>query len=424
LAAGKQIRHAGPGFLKKGIKMGGYGEMSREEKKKALREMLERLNAGEEAWELKEEFRGFLEGVTAKELSLLEQELISEGMSREMLHRLCDIHIALFREQMGTTAIEVPEGHPIGILMSEHEVLLEVAERLKKLIFGIRDAGGLDKAREQVKELGSVAKHLKESESHYLREENVLFPYLEKHGITEPPAIMWMEHDKIREIKKNAVELIEKAEELDFDRFTHDLGNFSIALAEMLSSHFFKENNILFKAALDSLEQSEWLDVRKQFDELGYCCFTPEPGDFLTGGTVEEGSVEGGRVAFETGDFSMEELETVLNTLPVDITFVDSNNKVRYFNQTKERIFVRTKAVIGRTVQQCHPQKSIEAVNRIVEDFRSGKRDHADFWIEMNGRLIYIRYFAVRNSEGDYLGVLEVTQDVTGIKELEGEKRL
>jgi len=131
-----------------------------------------------------------------------------------------------------------------------------------------------------------------------------------------------------------------------------------------------------------------------------------------------------GKVGFETGVLSREELEAILNTLPVDIPFVDKEDAVRYFNQSGERIFPRTKAVIGRKVQQCHPQKSIHVVNRIIEDFRSGRRDVAEFWINHKGRFVHIRYFPVRNREGEYLGVLEVTQDITDLKKLEGEKRL
>jgi len=130
-----------------------------------------------------------------------------------------------------------------------------------------------------------------------------------------------------------------------------------------------------------------------------------------------------GEIAFETGNLSKEELETILNSLPVDITFVDKEDTVRYFSQSKERIFPRTKAVIGRKVQQCHPEKSIHIVNQILDDFRNGRRDVAEFWIQLKGRLIYIRYFAIRKN-GEYLGCLEVTQDITDIKKIEGEKRL
>jgi len=129
-------------------------------------------------------------------------------------------------------------------------------------------------------------------------------------------------------------------------------------------------------------------------------------------------------VLFETGEFLTKELEAVLNTLPVDITFVDKEDRVRYFSQSKERIFPRTKAIIGRKVQQCHPQKSLHVVEEILNDFRESKREEAGFWINLGGRLIYIRYFAVRDKAEKYLGCLEVTQDITDIKKIEGEKRL
>jgi len=131
-----------------------------------------------------------------------------------------------------------------------------------------------------------------------------------------------------------------------------------------------------------------------------------------------------GVLQFETGSLSKEEIEAVLNSLPVDISFVDADDAVKYFNKAEKRIFVRTKAVIGRKVQLCHPQKSVHIVNKILETFKTGKKDVAEFWITMNNRLIHIRYFAVRDKNGKYLGTLEVTQDLTDLKKIEGQNRL
>ncbi len=131
-----------------------------------------------------------------------------------------------------------------------------------------------------------------------------------------------------------------------------------------------------------------------------------------------------GLLQFETGTLSKDEIEAVLNALPVDITFVDKEDTVKYFSKAEKRIFVRTKAVIGRKVQQCHPQKSVHVVNKILDSFKSGEKDVAEFWIQKGDRLIHIRYFAVRNKDGKYLGTMEVTQDITDIKRIEGEKRL
>ena len=131
-----------------------------------------------------------------------------------------------------------------------------------------------------------------------------------------------------------------------------------------------------------------------------------------------------GEIAFETGSMTKKELEAMLNSLPVDITFVDQEDTVRYFSQPGERIFPRAKAIIGCKVQQCHPQKSIDRVNQVLNDLRSGERDSAEFWINLGEKKVYIRYFAVRDKTGGYLGTLEATQDITQIKKIEGEKRL
>jgi len=309
--------------------------------------------------------------------------------------------------------------------MEEHKLLLQFADELKKTANTIENKD-FASAKEELVKLKQIEDNLKNSESHYVREENVLFPYLEKHGITQPPAIMWMEHDKIREIKKDLYELIETHEKLEFEHFVKDLKEKAVLLAETLSSHFYKENNILFPTGLKVITENEWPDIRKEFDELGYCSFTPEVAKIAME-TAEKPALQTeieGMVAFETGNLAYQEMESIFNTLPVDITFVDKEDTVRYFSETKERIFPRTKAVIGRKVQQCHPQKSLHVVNQILDDFKNGRKEVAEFWINVNSRFIHIRYFPVRNKSGNYLGCLEVTQDITDVKKIKGEKRL
>ena len=131
-----------------------------------------------------------------------------------------------------------------------------------------------------------------------------------------------------------------------------------------------------------------------------------------------------GIMQFENGSLTKEQLDSLLNTLPVEITYIDENDTVRYFNKPEKVIFVRTKAIIGRKVQNCHPAKSLDTVNRIVESFKEGTRNSAEFWITLGDRLVYIRFFATRDLQGKYLGTLEVVQDVADIQKLQGEKRL
>ena len=399
-------------------------ELLGKERKEILKELINSLHEGADPKAVKEEFKEALRSASPIEIARAEEELIREGMPREEIHRLCEVHLAVFKESLEGQKSLAPAGHPIHILMEEHKIFLEFAAELKSIAQRLRRASGVDSA--SMERVRGIAERLKEAESHYVREENVLFPYLEKHGITQPPAIMWMEHDQIREVKKSLYGLIDGHESMDFQDFAQQLDEVTSALAELLTSHFPKENNILFPTSLRIFTEDEWKDIRQQFDELGYCSFTPTGAEVLPeerAAPAPEPEVEG-RVTFETGSLSREELESILNTLPVDITFVDREDKVRFFNQIEERIFPRTRAIIGRSVQQCHPQKSIHVVNRIVEDLRAGRRDVVEFWMNQQGRFVHVRYFSVRDKNGEYLGTLEVTQDVTDIKKLEGEKRL
>jgi len=401
-----------------------------ENRKKMLKEMIKQLHAGASSSEVKERFKQVLKGVSPLEISKIEQELIREGLPREEIQRLCDVHLAVFREQLQKQKPEIPSGHPVKILMEEHNIMLQLSEKLNKIAKRVQATSGISQIEDEMKHLKHIAEDFIDSEKHYLREENVLFPFLEKHGITEPPAMMWKEHDQIREQKKKLHNLIQNSDAMNFQDFKKQLGETALSIGNLLSSHFFKENNILFPTAMRVVADEEWKDIRKEFDEIGYCCFTPE---HLTAAPqvveiqrqkLEAPPAPEGVLQFETGTLTKDEIEAILNTLPLDITYVDKEDRVKYFSQSKERIFVRTKAVIGRKVQQCHPQKSIHIVNKILDSFKSGKRDVAEFWIQKDNRLIHIRYFAVRDREGRYLGTMEVTQDISDIKKIEGERRL
>ena len=405
------------------------GGVTEEERKRALKEILRQLHAGVPSEQVKERFRQFLEGVSSLEIAKIEQELVAEGVSREELQRLCDVHLTTFKEQLEKQRVEVAPASPINILLEEHKMLQQIAEKLGILAEKVQRAESLDVVNEELMQLRHIADELLDAEKHYLREENALFPVLERHGISEPPAIMWMEHNQLREKKKQLKALIENANKMGFLEFKGQLGELAKALSNTLNSHIYKENNILFPAAQRVVTEQEWSAIREDFDEVGYCCFTPEhliakPAKELEKPKIEEKTMPEGAIHFETGTLTKKEIEAVLNTLPVDITFVDKDDAVKFFNKAEKRIFVRTKAILGRKVQLCHPQKSIHIVNRILDAFKKGEKDVAEFWIQKGDRLIHIRYFAVRDKDGKYLGTMEVTQDITDLKKIEGEKRL
>lgn len=392
--------------------------------KKVLKEIIERLHRGEDPESLKRDFSEVLDATSAEEISKAEEELIREGLPREKVRKLCDVHLAVFRESLETQTSEEETGHPIHTLKQEHQILLDSADELTRLAQSIAETP--DAVSEgRFARMRHLVGHFRDSDKHYLREENVLFPYLEKHGIKEPPAIMWMEHDSIRAIEKEIYALVDESDSSITENSVGIAEN-AQRLRETLSSHFYKENNILFPTALNVITDDEWQVIMEEFDEVGYCCFTPGRRGVVREKTPGELSptVSSGIVNFETGTLPVSTLEAILNTLPIDITFVDADDKVRYFSGSEERIFVRSRAVLGREVQLCHPQKSVHMVNQTLEEFREGSRDSAVFWIEIAGRIIYIRYLALRDVNGEYLGCLEVTQDITDIRKIQGQKRL
>jgi hypothetical protein len=401
-----------------------------EDRKKMLKELIKQLHSGASPEQVKEKFKDVLKGVNSEEIAKIEEELVKEGMPRAEIQRLCDIHLAVFREQLEGQKLQIPAAHPVNILMEEHKIVLQLSEKLSTIANKLQQISDKNHAAEETHQIEHIARDFRDSEKHYLREENVLFPILEKHGITEPPAIMWMEHDQIRQAKKQLFKLVEDYSVLSFENFKKQLRETAEALNSVLPSHFYKENNILFPTALRVFTEQEWKDTKKEFDEIGYCCFTPEhltiiPEDKeIKRLEVEEKAMPEGEIQFGAGVLTKEEVEAILNTLPIDITFVGRDDSVKYFSEAERRIFARTRAIIGRKVQQCHPQKSVHIVNKIVEAFKTGRKNVAEFWINMNNRLIHIRYFAVRDKNGKYLGTMEVTQDLTDLKKIEGEKRL
>ncbi len=245
-------------------------------RKQMLKDLIKKLHAGVNPDEVKGEFKRYFGGIGSPEIAQIEDELIKEGMPAEEIHRLCDVHLAVFRESLEKEEIEVTPGHPIHTFMEEHKIILQFLEELKAVTQEIKQAKDFNSVVEEVKQLRHIAEHLMEVEKHYVREENVLFPYLEKHGITGPPAIMWSEHTELRENKKKLRKLVDEYNAVSFQDFVRQLEEVVPPITNMLSSHIYKENNILYPTALSSITEDEWKDIKEECDELGYCCFTPE----------------------------------------------------------------------------------------------------------------------------------------------------
>ncbi len=399
---------------------------NREHRQKILKELIMELHAGKSVDEVKARFAKLIDGVSATEISQMEQAIIKEGMPVEEVQRLCDVHAAVFEGSIeeihkADDPGETP-GHPLHTFKEENNALEELIDLEIMPAFEDLKSNPSKAASEKLEEL---FQRLWEIDKHYSRKENLLFPFMEKHGITAPPKVMWGVDDEIRgEIKE--VLILLGSESPDFSLAAAK----GEAVAGRVKDMIFKEESILFPMVLDALSEDEWISIEEASNEIGYTLYKPQTRwlPVRSSDSYDEakpsGSVQEGYVHFDAGYMLPEEINAVLNTLPIDMTFVDKDGRVKYFSQGKERIFARPKTIIGREVSNCHPPASVHVVEKIVEDLKSGKKDHEDFWIKLGDQYVYIRYFAVRNAEGEYLGTLEVSQDIKPIQEITGEKRL
>jgi PAS domain S-box-containing protein len=410
-----------------GDEAGGYlmtEHLSKDKKKEVMKDIILKLHEGLSAEAAKERFEKEVGNVTSTEIAEIEQGLINEGLSPEEIKKFCNVHALIFQAALeGATTQETSPSHPVFLFKMENREIEKIVTSLKKAIE--QDEGQEFSTRKET--LGKLLAGLKGIVTHYERKEQLLFPFLEKHGFTGPSKVMWEKDNEVRGLLRKALS------ELDGVDNTAGLAIYNqdvlSPLLEEVLGMIFKEENILFPTSLEKLDASDWVEILRESDDIGYV-FIQKPEEtavlvkHLLDSLVEETSFRDNTVLLPTGEISLDELMPLLNALPIDITFVDKDDTVRYFSASQDRIFSRTKAIIGRKVQNCHPPQSVDVVEKILTSFKEGTRNSYDFWINVQGKLVYIRYFAIRDRKGQYLGTIEVTQDITGIKELEGEKRL
>jgi DUF438 domain-containing protein len=411
-----------------------------------LKEIIRDLHAGHDMEELKRRFAALIEDVDATEIAAMEQRLIEEGMSEQEVKRLCDVHVQVFAEALDEhEQVRAPAGHPLDTFMRENRALREVLQSLRK----VRERVGTPPRRDEWERLApafrAAFERVREIEKHYLRKENQLFPFLERHGIEGPSKVMWALHDDVRAALRAVRAALDRGDADAVAQHTDEL----LTLADEM---IYKEEKILFPMAMESLSDDEWAEIRRGEPEIGYALIgepsgwpnvhleQPAPmgdapqsaaggGVTLAGGATSAppepaaGPPSGGTLALATGALTAEQVNLILRLLPVDITYVDENDQVRYYSEG-ERVFPRSPGIIGRKVQNCHPPASVQKVQEILDAFRAGQKDVAEFWLEIEGKFIHIRYFAVRDSDGTYRGTLEMVQDVTGIRALQGQRRL
>ncbi|WP_417119130.1 DUF438 domain-containing protein [Olsenella phocaeensis] len=419
-------------------------EETPEQRQALLTSYLERLGAGEDVEDVREDFALHFANVSGGEIAAAEQALISGGVPVEKVQRLCDVHATLFEGSVscapglsGTDPQDRP-GHPVHTLRSENEQILKLIEGLRDDVDLSRAAKGADVVRALAQKLRADADLLAAIFPHYKRKEELLFPHLERHGVTGPSKVMWGKDDEVRELVGDLRQMTEALASSGDAAGLAAAADTLAAACEGAESMVSKEENVLVPLSLETLGASEWTQIAEESGEFGYVLIDEPPAWRASALEIAEERLNAGasapvpeapqadgtqKVRLSTGEFSVAQIEAVLNTIPLDLTFVDADDKTRYFSHGDTRAFPRPMSCLGRDVYDCHPPKSQAMVHKVFEDFRSGAKDSFEFWIHRGEQFLYIRYFAVRDEGGRYLGALETTQDIAHIRSLEGENR-
>ena len=374
---------------------------------------------GRDGKELFDTYKPLLDGITPMEVLVMGDRLLKSGYSIDSIKKQVEKVFNVIIPALKESEWEEPHGGAVYWLMEENRAL---AAHMDEMKVKIRELSSLEESSVEYSSVYSALKkdfrRLIDFEPHYLKTENILFPFLEKHSYFEQPLkVIWSLDDDIRKVIREINSALDAADSLGIEEHTV-IGRLFMLMMRMT----YKENLVVFPAAAECLNGKDDADMLRMFAEIGFAFVEPpaETDSAEEPKACQEGFIRMGG----TGFLSVNQLVRMMNSLPIDITFVDENDEVKYFSEPKDRFFTRSPAVIGRKVQNCHPPDSIDTVNRIVESFRNGDKSEAKFWINLRGKMLLICYYAVRDNKGTYIGTVEVTQDITEIRELKGEKRL
>ena len=407
------------GLIQGEIRKRDGGDMM-EERKEVLKSIISDIHAGVEMEILRKRFADLVQDVSATEIAEIEQLLIDEGLPESEVKRLCDVHVEVFKHALDDQDVpRPPAGHPIHTFMVENRASENIMSDIETVLCEIPGTATKNDMVKHGKMLSGLLEKLALIEKHYVRKENQLFPKLEVYEVTGPSAVMWALHDDIRTAIK-----IARSELADGNpKAVTSLNEVIITIRDMI----YKEEHILYPMSLETLTDRDWLDMRKGEAEIGYSWIEPLvewTPDIPDDQEKVIGAAVMGTVALDTGALTPEQVNLMLKYLPVDITFVDENDRVAFYSAGKHRVFPRSPGIIGREVKRCHPPTSVHIVENILRSFKNKEKNEAEFWINMGEKTIHIRYYPMFDDDGNYKGTIEVTQDITEIKKLKGDRLL
>lgn len=389
----------------------------KEQRIKKLTEYLQRLGAGEELEEVRKDFIKEFSDVQASEIMEAEQELMKQGTPLEEVQRLCDVHAALFhgvtpeeemkkrqsfeQKEYGNKSqqaqeLEQVEGHPLYTLTKENQALLKLLQQF---------AGSEDE---------NLLSIIGQFVVHYAKKGDLLYPHLKvKYGIAGPSDVMWTVDDEIRDEYSALMRESQRGDEWN-KRLR--------AVLKRIEEMVHKEQNILFPICAVNFTKEEWMGIYRDAKDY-IVCFGVEDIHWQEAEDQEIVRENSGKdeIVLPGGHMTLEQLTALLNTVPLEITFIDVDNINRFFNEGP-KVFKRPGMALDREVFSCHPPKIEPMVRAIIDDFRHGRKDRVPVWMEKGGRTMLVTYMAVRDKTGKYVGTAEFVQDMEFAKEHFGKK--
>ena len=410
------------------IKMGEHLEVDNKKIQKIMNIKLDFLNGNIPLEEAKKRMKDSFDKVTAQEFAICEQYLEKYGISDDILAKRMEEILEIFDGILVSEKLELPSGHPIRTYLDEVEAIRKVLKEMKEM----------QKKKFIKNQWAELYGKLEQIDIHFSRKQNQLFSALESKGFDKPSKVMWTLDNNIRDIIKKAKAYLEEDKDDEFLKLQDEV-------IEMVEDMMVKEEEVLFATSMDLLSDDDFIEMRKGDDEIGYCIIDKP----LPYGTEKDIHIKNNNTELlkdlakllekhgmvsevsnkeeldvSQGKLTLDRINLIFKHLPMDLSYVDENEVVKFYSDTKHRIFPRSAGVIGRKVQNCHPRESVHTVEEIIKAFKAGEHDEAEFWLEMGGKFVYIIYIAVRDDNGNFKGVLEMMQDVTKIRSLTGSQRL
>ena len=414
-----------------------------------VKELLKSIHRGVSVEELKKKYSDILTQISPIEIPLIEQQLVREGIRIDDILKLCDLHVELFREFLQSRELRgVPKGHPVDLFMRENEWILKQAEALSLYVSAFANTTDENSRKSYFEVVKKILSELKKIRLHYRKIQMLVFPYLERRGIAAVPRVLWGREDQAMVKIRQLLELLPKINIVDTSS-AKLVSEKALEIAKEVSELVFRENKILYPAVYALFSEGEWVAIAEIANEMGWLIDIGEvewkpsakpvlpyeidgrislqqiealPQEFrsmaLAKGVEPDNYVvkRDNDIELSTGFLKPNEIDAIFRSLPLETTYADINDRVRFFSESKlGRGFVRTKTILGRRIEFCHPPRLEKLVRQTVDELKQGKEPYREFWTKLGDSIIRVLIVPVRGANGEYLGTIEIVEDMTEI---------